>query len=210
MIKKALIIVDLQRDFLPGGALAVSQGDTIIPVINQLVTLPFDVKVATQDWHPKDHGSFASVHKKSVGNHILLKNTDQILWPDHCIQDSFGAALSEDLALEKIDKIFYKGTTKDVDSYSAFFDNAHLKSTDLYEYLNEKGVNEVFIAGLATDYCVKYSALDALALKFKTHVIVDACKAVNLHENDEKSALIEMKKAGINLIYFKDVIKILI
>lgn len=210
MNKKALLIVDMQHDFLPGGALAVTDGDKIIPMINQLLTLPFDVKVATQDWHPKDHGSFASVHNKSVGNHILLKKTDQILWPDHCIQGSFGAELSQDLLGEKIDKIFYKGTTRDVDSYSAFFDNAHLKSTDLNEYLKKKGVNELFIAGLATDYCVKYSAIDALNLKFKTHVIVDACKGVNLHEADEKLALKEMKAAGINLIYFKDVIKILI
>ena len=196
---KAFIVVDLQNDFLPGGSLAVSTGHAIIQPINQLLQLPFDIVVATKDWHPKDHGSFASVHGKKVGEHIQLNKLDQILWPDHCIQNSSGADFSINLDTQYIKKIFYKGTTRDVDSYSAFFDNAHLKSTGLYEFLKEKNVDEVFIAGLTTEYCVKYSALDALKLGFKTHVIVDACKAVNLGLNDEEKALKEMSKAGIIL-----------
>lgn len=196
---KAFIVVDLQNDFLPGGSLAVSTGPAIIPPINQLLKLPFDIIIASKDWHPKDHRSFASVHGKKPGEHIQLNQMDQILWPDHCIQNSFGADFSPDLDTQYIQKIFYKGTTRDVDSYSAFFDNAHLKSTGLYEYLKEKKVDDVFIAGLTTEYCVKYSALDALKLGFKTHVIVDACKAVNLSSEDENKALEEMSKAGVIL-----------
>jgi nicotinamidase/pyrazinamidase len=205
-MKNALILVDLQNDFLPGGTLPVNHGDEIIPVINQLLTCPFDVKVASQDWHPKNHGSFASTHGKDIGEHILLQNTDQILWPDHCIQDSFGAEISKDIHVQHLEKIFHKGTSLNVDSYSAFFDNAHLKSTGLFEYLKERGVEEVFIAGLAMDYCVKYSVLHALELKFKTHVIVDACKAVNLKTNDEFLSLQEMRNAGAILDYSKDIL----
>lgn len=202
---KAFIVVDLQNDFLPGGTLAVSKADTIIQPINQLLLLPFDILVASKDWHPKDHISFASVHGKKTGEHVQLNKMDQILWPDHCIQNSFGADFSSDLETQYVQKIFYKGTTRDIDSYSAFYDNAHLKSTGLYEYLKENKVDEVFIAGLTTEYCVKYSALDALKLGFKTHVIVDACKAVNLSADDENKALKEMSKAGIILDRFDQI-----
>ncbi len=202
---KAFIVVDLQNDFLPGGSLAVSTADTIIQPINQLLQLPFDIIVASKDWHPKDHRSFASVHEKKVGEHVRLSQMDQILWPDHCIQNSFGADFSKHLDTQYIQKIFYKGTLRDVDSYSAFFDNAHLKSTGLHEFLKEKKVDEVFIAGLTTEYCVKYSALDAYKLGFKTHVIIDACKAVNLAPDDEEKALQEMSKAGILLDRYENV-----
>ena len=196
---KAFIVVDVQNDFLPGGSLAVSTSHLIIQPINQLLQLPFDILVASKDWHPKDHGSFASVHGKKVGEHIQLNQRDQILWPDHCIQNSFGADFSINLDTQYIQKIFYKGTIRNVDSYSAFFDNAHLKSTGLYEFLKEKNIEEVFIAGLTTDYCVKDSAMDALKLGFKTHVIFDACKAVNLAPDDEEKALEEMSQAGVIL-----------
>ena len=202
---KAFIVVDLQNDFLPGGSLAVSTGHTIIPPINQLLQLPFEIIVASKDWHPKDHISFASQHGKKVGEHLYSSQIGQILWPEHCIQNSFGADFSDDLEKQNIQKIFYKGTTRNVDSYSAFFDNAHLKSTGLYEYLKEKNVDEVFIAGLTTEYCVKYSALDALNLGFKTHVIIDACKAINLNPDDENKALEGMSKAGVILDHYEQI-----
>lgn len=195
---KALIIVDLQNDFLPGGALAVKDGDKIIESINKLLKQSFDVKVASKDWHPKDHTSFAVVHGKKVGERIKLNNKSQVLWPIHCVQDSLGAEFSKKFDTGQIEKIFYKGTDKNADSYSVFFDHAN-KSTGLYEFLKEKNVDEVFLAGLTTEYCVKYSALDALKLGFKTHVIVDACKAVNLHPDDETDALTEMQTAGVIL-----------
>lgn len=195
-MKNVLIVVDLQNDFLPGGALAVSHGDEIIPIINQLLKLPFDAKVASKDWHPKGHASFASTHQKQVGEHTNIKSKDQILWPDHCIQNSFGAEFAKGLDSSKFESIFYKGTCRDADSYSVFFDDRQMKSTGLIEYLKRKNIEEIFFAGLATDYCVKYSALDALKLGFKTHVITDGCKAVNLNEADESLALEELKKAG--------------
>lgn len=206
-MRKVLIVVDLQNDFLTGGALAVSCGDEIIPVINQLLKLPFDAKVASKDWHPKGHASFASTHHSQVGEHTNIKSKDQILWPDHCIQNSFGAEFVQEMDSSKFESVFYKGTNKDLDSYSAFFDDRQLKSTGLIEYLKRKNIEEVFIAGLATDYCVKYSALDALKLGFKTHVITDACKAVNLNEVDESLALEELKMAGAILENSKTVIQ---
>lgn len=191
-----MIIIDLQNDFLPGGALAVPQGDLIIPVVNRLLDFPFDLKLATKDWHPKGHISFASTHHMNPGEKIIWENSTQILWPEHCVQGSFGASFPKDLNVEKIDTVFYKGQDSDKDSYSTFFDNARLKSTNLDAYLKEKQVQELFIAGLATDYCVKYSVLDALSLGFKVHLILDACKAVNLKEEDEKKAIDEMQKHG--------------
>jgi nicotinamidase/pyrazinamidase len=205
-MKTALILVDLQNDFLPGGALPVNHGDEIIPLINQLLKCPFHLKIASQDWHPARHGSFASTHSLNLLDHILLENTDQILWPEHCIQSTFGAEIAKDVDVQLIQKFFYKGTSLNVDSYSVFFDNAHLKSTGLYEFLKDEGVEEVFLAGIALDYCVKYSALHALELKFKTHVIVDACKAVNLNSNDEFLSLQEMRNAGAILDYSKDIL----
>jgi len=203
---KALLIVDVQNDFLPGGALGVKNGDQVIEPINRLVCQKFDVIVASKDWHPADHGSFASVHGKQPGEHTLLNGLDQILWPDHCVQGVFGAEFSSQLDTTHFDHIFVKGTEKEIDSYSAFFDNGHLKSTGLGEYLKEKGVEEIYFAGLATDHCVKSSALDALRLGFKAYVVVDACRAVNLQENDEEKAIKEMEKEGAVIITTKDFI----
>lgn len=193
---KGLLIVDIQDDFLPGGALGVKDGDLVIPVINQLVKMPFDYIVASMDWHPKGHGSFASTHAKKPGEIISLEGLKQILWPDHCIQGTKGAEISSLLDVSKVDSYVPKGTEANIDSYSAFFDNGHKKATGLDALLKQHGVKEVYIAGLATDYCVKYSTLDALSLGYKVFVVSDACRAVNLSPFDEKEALQEMRNAG--------------
>lgn len=202
----ALLIVDVQNDFLPGGALGVKNGDLILPVINRLITLPFDEIVATQDWHPRDHGSFAETHQKKAGQVINLEGLQQILWPTHCLQGTKGAELSDKLDLRKIKKLIQKGTDKTIDSYSAFFDNGHRKSTGLHEYLQSRGVKEIYVVGLATDYCVKFSALDALELGYQVSIILDACKPVNLSPEDEEKALQEMLQAGANIAYSHEII----
>lgn len=196
---KALIIVDLQNDFLPGGALPVKKGDEVIPFINKIIN-EFALVVATKDWHPIDHKSFAAVHQKKPGDVIELNGLNQILWPIHCVQNSSGAEFSEELNTEKIAKVFYKGTDRNIDSYSTFFDNAHLRSTGLEDYLKEKGIVEVFIVGLATDYCVKYSALDALQLGFLVTVLLEGCRGIDLKKGDVKKAIDEIKKAGATIV----------
>jgi len=202
---KALIIVDVQYDFLPGGALAIKRGDAIIPIINEMVHYPFDLIVATKDWHPADHSSFANNHQWKVpGDVINLGGMDQILWPAHCMQGTQGSEFAPGWDTTIIDKIIYKGTDSLVDSYSTFYDNGHRKATGLENYLRDKGANQLFFAGLATDYCVKYSVLDALKLGFRCYVIVDACQGVNLHPGDSEKALQEMSKGGAILLSFKD------
>jgi len=202
---KALLLVDIQNDFLPGGAFGVRKSDLIIPLINEMVHYPFDVIVATKDWHPSDHGSFASNHEgKKPGDHINLGGLDQILWPAHCIQGTWGSEFGPNWDTTSIDKVFYKGTDPLIDSYSAFYDNGHRKATELEVYLRSKGVNEVFIAGLVTDYCVKYSTLDALALGFHPYVIADACHGANLNPGDAEKALAVMREAGAVILSFKD------
>ncbi|MBF0479309.1 MAG: bifunctional nicotinamidase/pyrazinamidase [Candidatus Omnitrophica bacterium] len=197
---KALIVVDVQNDFCPGGALAVKDGDKIIPIINKILPR-FDVVVATQDWHPKNHKSFASNHPgKNIGEVISLNGLTQVLWPDHCVQGSAGAALRQDLDSKNIQRIFQKGLDPNIDSYSGFFDNGNIKDTGLHDYLKKQGVEEVFVVGLATDYCVKFTALDAVNLGYKTSLIVDACKGVDLTAGDVKYAIDEMQKAGIAVV----------
>lgn len=196
---KALILVDIQNDFCPGGALPVQEGDQIIPRINQIQKY-FDLVLATQDWHPQNHGSFASNHGKKPGEKIMLGGLEQILWPDHCVQKSPGAKFVKSFDTSRVSKIFQKGTDKNIDSYSAFFDNAHKKATGLGDFLKQKGVSEVYIAGLATDYCVKYTALDAIHLSFKTYVLKEACRGVNLKAQDSEKAFDEMEKTGITII----------
>lgn len=198
-MKKALIIVDVQKDFLPGGALAVNEGDQIIPLVNRLQQ-KFDLVVATQDWHPKDHGSFARNHHKPVGEKVRLAGLDQTLWPDHCVQGTPNADFAEQLHTEDIETVFRKGTDRTIDSYSGFFDNGHKNATGLGGYLKEKGVDEVHIVGLATDYCVKFTALDAVNLGFKTAVVLPACRGVNLNAGDVDKAIAEMREAGVNII----------
>ncbi len=194
---KSLIVVDIQNDFLPEGALAVDKGDEIIPVVNDLMK-QFKMVVATQDWHPANHGSFASNYRgKKPGETIVLNGLDQILWPDHCIQETYGAEFGALLNCERFTRIFQKGTDPGVDSYSGFFDNGKKIDTGLGNFLKSSGINEVYVVGLATDYCVKYTALDAAALGFKTTVIADATRAVNLQEGDYNRALKEMERNGV-------------
>ena len=196
----ALILVDIQNDFLPGGALAVPEGDAIIPIANRL-QLKFDVVVATQDWHPADHGSFAANHPgKKVFEQIDLNGLPQTLWPVHCVQGTPGAALAGSLKQDRIAKSFQKGTDRGIDSYSGLFDNGHRKSTGLGEWLKGQGVTEVYVCGLATDYCVKFTALDAAESGFRTHLIEDASRGVNLRPDDVKQAIEEMKRAGVKVV----------
>ncbi|MBA3815857.1 MAG: bifunctional nicotinamidase/pyrazinamidase [Parachlamydiaceae bacterium] len=197
----ALLLVDIQIDFLPSGALAVKDSDQIIPVVNRLMDQSFDFIIASQDWHPKNHSSFALTHLKQPGDLILWHGLEQILWPVHCVQQTSGAELSPSLNSIKINKIFYKGTDQNIDSYSAFYDNEHRKSTGLVEFLKEKEVHDIYITGLATDYCVKYTVIDALKLGFNVFVIEDGCKGVNLHPNDTKDALYDMQEAGAKIIF---------
>lgn len=207
LAKSALIVVDIQNDFLTGGALAVKDGDQVIPIINQLLHGGFEVKVATKDWHPKDHGSFAITHGKQPGEIIQLEGIPQILWPTHCVQESYGAEFSPKLDVEQIESVFYKGTEKNIDSYSTFFDTELKKSTGLTDYLKDKNIKNVYIVGLATDYCVKYSVLDACQLGFNTYVIADACRGVNLQHGDANQALKEMAKAGAHIVYSEDLLQ---
>ena len=202
---KALLVVDIQNDFLPGGALGVKEGDSIIPITNEIIHYPFDLIVATKDWHPYTHGSFADNHSgKKIGDHINLGGLDQILWPVHCLQGSQGSEFAPGWDTTRIDKVIYKGTEPLIDSYSAFNDNGHRLSTGLDFYLRDKGVKQLFIAGLATDYCVKYTTLDALQLGFQVYVIADACKGVDLQEGDTQKAQQLMQNGGAILLSFKD------
>jgi len=205
--KTALILVDIQKDFLPGGAFAIPNGDVILPVINQLASLPFDNILASKDWHPQNHVSFAINHNKSVGEKIIHEYVEQILWPVHCVQESPGAEFAEGSFTTKILKSFLKGTDTNIDSYSTFFDNQHKKSTGLSEYLKKRGINELYIAGLATDYCVKYSVLDAINLGFDVFVVKDACHGIDLHSKDSEKALAQMVDSGAILMSLQDVSK---
>ncbi|UYW01083.1 bifunctional nicotinamidase/pyrazinamidase [Flavobacterium agricola] len=182
---KALILVDIQNDFLANGALAVPNGNEIIPVVNQLLP-QYDLIVATQDWHPANHKSFASQHPgHKVYDQIQLNGLPQTLWPDHCIQGSFGSQFSGYLHTNPIAAIFRKGMNPDVDSYSGFYDNGHLHNTGLKGFLQDKRVTEVYVCGLAGDFCVQYTANDALQAGFKTFIIDAATRPIN-PENFEK------------------------
>ena len=176
---KALIIVDIQNDFIPGGSLAVPDGDKIISRINELQK-KFDLVVATQDWHPSNHKSFASQHDgKNPFDVIDLNGLQQTLWPDHCIQSTKGAEFHKDLNTNKIEAIFRKGTNPEIDSYSGFFDNGRKKATGLHGYLQERKVTSVFVCGLAADFCVYYTALDALSLGYETTILDESTKAID-------------------------------
>ena len=199
-MKKALILVDIQNDFLPGGALAVPCGDAVIPVANNIIKNFSDV-IATQDWHPSDHGSFASQYSgKEPGELIELNGLTQVLWPDHCVNNSEGAAFAPDLNTEKITRVFQKGMNKDVDSYSGFFDNSKRSDTGLGDYLKSRRITDVFIMGLATDYCVKFTALDALNLGFNTHLLKEGIRGVDINKGDSDNAIADMKAAGIKIV----------
>lgn len=200
-MKKALLIVDVQNDFLPNGALHVPQGDEVIPVINKLMRHPFDCVVASRDYHPKDHSSFASQYSGKVpGEEIQLNGISQILWPKHCVQGTQGSEFAPELDQSRIDHVVLKGTNRDHDSYSTFFDNEHLQSTGLDGYLKDENIEALYLTGLATDYCVQFSALDALALGYKVYVVRDACRGVELHTGDVEKAFARMEAAGAVLI----------
>ena len=179
---KALLLIDIQNDFIPGGALAVPGGDEIIEVANKLQS-HFDLVIATQDWHPANHKSFASQHAgKKAFEKTDLNGLEQMLWPDHCVQGTAGAGFSPKLNMNSVEAIFRKGTNAEIDSYSGFYDNDHLKSTGLANYLKGKGVTDLYLAGLAGDYCVYFSAKDAIAEGFQTYIIEGASRSIN---NDE-------------------------
>ncbi|MGE5214682.1 MAG: bifunctional nicotinamidase/pyrazinamidase [Nitrospirota bacterium] len=201
---KALILVDLQNDFLPGGALAVPHGDEVIPIANKLQE-KFELIVATKDWHPPDHGSFAANHPgKKPGDRILLDGIEQILWPVHCVQNTHGAEFAAAFDAKRVDHVFHKGTEPNIDSYSTFFDNAHRRHTGLADYLKKRSIKDIYLMGLALDYCVKYSALDARHLGLSTHVIVDGCRGIELQSGDIDHALDEMIRAGAILLKSSD------
>lgn len=201
---KALIIVDVQNDFLPGGSLAVPGGDKIIDPINQIQD-GFELVVLTQDWHPQNHKSFASNNAGSKPFDVIrLNNMQQTLWPDHCVQGTHGATFSSLLDTNKAEAIFRKGTNPEMDSYSAFFDNGHLRSTGLADYLRGKKVRQVYLTGLCGDICVFYSGMDGLNEGFETYIVGDGTCPL------DKAAYIETSKAfvqkGGRMILSKDIL----
>jgi len=201
---RALLLIDIQNDFMPFGSLPVSDGDAVVPVANALAER-FELVVATQDWHPADHGSFASNHPgANPGEVVELGGQPQVLWPDHCVQNRPGASFHAGLDVVSIDLVIRKGTDPAIDSYSGFFDNGHLKDTGLAAALRERGVDEVVLVGLATDYCVKFTALDGRAEGFAVTVMTDGVRAVDLAAGDGDKALAEMAAAGCRLARFDE------
>ena len=198
MTGSALIVIDVQNDFCPGGALAVPKGDEVVRPINRLVEA-FEHVVLTQDWHPKGHSSFASSHTGAAPfSNIAMPYGEQTLWPDHCVQGTPGAEFHRDLAWTKAELIVRKGFRRAIDSYSAFFENDRTTPTGLGGYLKERGLSRLVLAGLATDFCVAYSALDAARLGFEVAVAMDACRAIDLG-GSLKAAEERMRAAGVRL-----------
>lgn len=194
----ALIVIDVQNDFCPGGALAVPGGDEILPLVNRLIGA-FEHVILTQDWHPAGHSSFASSHAgQSPFATIRMPYGDQTLWPDHCVQGTPGAEFHRDLAWTKAELVIRKGFRKAIDSYSAFYENDRTTPTGLAGYLRERGLNRLVMVGLATDFCVAYSALDAARLGFETTVVMDACRAIDL-DGSLAAAEAQMRQAGVKL-----------
>lgn len=199
-MNQALLIVDMQNDFMDDGPLAVPGALALVPLINQLLPY-FGAIIASKDWHPCDHQSFAANNPpRKVGDIIDLNGIAHTLWSIHCVQGSYGAQIVDGLDGDKFDHTVFKGNDPSIDSYSAFFDNGHQRSTGLDEELKRRGIKELFICGVATDYCVKWSALDACALGYKVFVIEDACKGIDLKPGDTAQAIDEMKAAGIRFI----------
>jgi nicotinamidase/pyrazinamidase len=199
MAGKALIVIDVQNDFCPGGALAVEGGDQVVPVINQLMG-QFDHVLLTQDWHTADHSSFASQHAgKAPFDSVEMAYGNQTLWPDHCIQGSHGADFHPELNLMPAELVIRKGFRTQIDSYSAFFENDHTTPTGLTGYLRERGLSELTFVGLATDFCVAYSALDAVGQGFSARVLMEACRGIDLMGSME-TMIGKMKAAGVDVI----------
>ena len=198
-MKQALIVIDVQNDFCPGGALAVAGGDEVVPLINTLAK-DFDHVLLTQDWHPAGHSSFASSHKgKQPFETVMMPYGNQTLWPDHCIQGNSGAEFHPWLDWTKAELVVRKGFRQGIDSYSAFFENDRKTPTGLAGYLGERGINAITLVGLATDYCVAFSALDAVRRGLKTTVRLDCCRAIDLGGSLEQM-LGKMKEAGVNVL----------
>ena len=195
----ALIIVDLQKDFMLSGSLTVKDAEKIIPVINRLSQEPFDTVVAAKDWHPRNHISFASTHNKQVGDIVIHEGGEQRLWPDHCIQGEWGSDFVETLDQTRIKKTFYKGSLKNTDSYSVFFDNSKKVSTGLDEFLQEMSIKRVVIVGLALEFCVKSTALDAKALGYDVILIEEGIASLAKTEEERKSSFSMLKKKGIQV-----------
>ncbi|MDQ3370867.1 MAG: bifunctional nicotinamidase/pyrazinamidase [Myxococcota bacterium] len=193
---RALVLVDLQYDFMPGGALAVAHGDEVVPVAQQLIT-KFDWVIATQDWHPRDHASFAVNNPGTEVNQLIeLDGLPQVMWPAHCVQGTRGAELHEGIDKRKISAVFRKGLDPYIDSYSGFHDNGHRKATGLGDWLAEKKITRLWVMGLATDYCVKYTVLDARQLGLEVTLVRDGCRPVELAPGDGERAIAEMRAAG--------------
>lgn len=202
---RTLLIVDVQNDFCPGGSLAVERGDEVVPVINR-ISPSFPRIVATQDWHPRTHMSFASNHPgRKPLEAIEVSGALQVLWPDHCVQGTPGAELHPLLDVRGIGLVLRKGMRPELDSYSAFFENDRKTSTGLGHYLLGLGIREIFLCGLATDYCVLASALDARALGFRVTLVRDACRGVDFPAGSVERALVEMEKAGVRMVLSDDV-----
>ncbi|MEJ8573624.1 bifunctional nicotinamidase/pyrazinamidase [Microbaculum marinum] len=194
----ALIVIDVQNDFCPGGALAVGDGHEVVPLINELIT-QFEHVILTQDWHPEGHSSFASRHEdREPFGSVQMHYGEQTLWPDHCIQGTSGADFHPDLAWDKAQLIIRKGFRPGIDSYSAFFENDRTTPTGLAGYLRERGLSKLVLTGLATDFCVAYSALDAARLGFEVSVVVDASRAIDLN-GSLAAAEQQMREAGVVL-----------
>jgi nicotinamidase/pyrazinamidase len=200
-MSSALILVDLQNDFCPGGALAVPDGDAVIEVANRMMR-HFATVVATQDAHPPEHGSFAANQEGvEVGQVFQLNGLPQVAWPVHCVRSTKGAELHPGLNTSRITKTFDKGTDPAVDSYSGFFDNGRRKSTGLVEWLRASGIKDLYVMGLATDYCVKATVLDGLQEGFSVWLLEDGCRAVNLKPGDGEQAITDMRAAGATIIW---------
>jgi nicotinamidase/pyrazinamidase len=198
--RNVLIVVDVQNDFCPGGALEVKEGDRVVPVINRIMDGFYRV-VATQDWHPRDHVSFASNHSgRKPFEQIKIGDITQTLWPDHCVPGTRGAAFHEGLHADRFDLVVRKGSDPAVDSYSAFLENDKKTRTGLDGYLKSIQAEQVFLAGLATDYCVFFSAMDAVSFGFKTLVVIDACRGIDVPENSIEISVQTMKKKGVEII----------
>ena len=198
-MKNCLIITDIQNDFCPGGALAVAEGDRIIPAINA-ISSRFDKCVATQDWHPLGHVSFASAHGKQPYEAISVDGSEQVLWPDHCVPGTFGADFHKDLDVRAVDLIIRKGNDPLIDSYSTFLENDKKTVTGLHYYLQGMGITNVYLCGLATDYCVYFSALDALTMGFQATVLLEACRGVDVPEGNVERAVSAMRDRGVRIL----------
>lgn len=197
---KTLVLVDIQNDFLPGGALAVPEGDRIVPVVNALLP-DFNLVVATQDWHPAGHGSFAASHPgRKPFEQIDLNGLPQTLWPVHCVQNTGGTLFAPGLDTRRVERVFPKGTDPGVDSYSGLFDNGRRRGTGMVEWLRQRGAHDLWICGLATDYCVKFTALDAVREGFRVHLLTAACRGVDLSPGDCARAVEEMRVAGVEIL----------